>query len=512
MSRPHPSASRLEIRALPIAESTTGALVLCDDSGIVRFASEGVREILGRSPQELTGRAIRSLACDLGLSGATLDALARTLASGESSRLELRLGNGDSAHDVEVGVQELPARPGQGREYVAVLADVTERRRAERALEQSEHRYRALVEASPDPIVVHARGLIRYVNPAALVLLGAQAPQELIGRPIMEFVHPEFHGLVRERVRKMEETGEPGTMLAEKLLRLDATTIEVEVAGAPVVYEGEPAIQLVGRDATERRRAERERQRLAERRRDVERRESLATLAAGVAHSLATLAGSIVDAADREIELGAHEHETRTLVAMRGTGLRLSALAEQLRACAGASRARLRRLSLPQLVLECSERIEAETPPGVSLGYDLPGDTRPVRVDAALVQRVLLDLVRNAVEAMRGAPGGIQIGARRIDLDAATTAELEPPGALEPGPCMALEVRDDGCGMDTETRRRILDPFFSTKAAGRGLGLAEVFGLVRAQGGALQVESAPGRGTTVRVIFPLGDEERPSRR
>ena len=122
MSRPHPSASRLEIRALPIAESTTGALVLCDDSGIVRFASEGVREILGRSPQELTGRAIRSLACDLGLSGATLDALARTLASGESSRLELRLGNGDSAHDVEVGVQELPARPGQGREYVAVLA------------------------------------------------------------------------------------------------------------------------------------------------------------------------------------------------------------------------------------------------------------------------------------------------------------------------------------------------------------------------------------------------------
>jgi signal transduction histidine kinase len=85
-------------------------------------------------------------------------------------------------------------------------------------------------------------------------------------------------------------------------------------------------------------------------------------------------------------------------------------------------------------------------------------------------------------------------------------ARVQPPGALQPGPHVALDVRDRGCGMDEATSARVCEPFFSTKSPGRGLGLAEVTGLIRSQGGGLYVDSQPGRGTTVSLLFPALQE------
>jgi signal transduction histidine kinase len=111
-------------------------------------------------------------------------------------------------------------------------------------------------------------------------------------------------------------------------------------------------------------------------------------------------------------------------------------------------------------------------------------------------------LVRNALDALGPAGGRVLVRTRAVELDEAQLASLQPPGTLRPGRHVALEVSDDGCGMDEATSARVCDPFFSTKSPGRGLGLAEVTGLVGAQGGGLCVESAPGRGTTVRLLFP----------
>lgn len=507
MTPPDPRTSPLRFEPIPPeAGAPAGALLICDEAGLLRFASEGVRQLLGCTPESLTGRSVRTLAAEAGLSEAIVAGLAATLRDGGSGRFSLLAGDDDAGtpRALELSVQAMPAREGAGREYVALLADVTARRSAERALAESEDRYRCLVESSPEPIVVHAGGRIVFVNPAGLALVGARTTEEVVGRSIMEFVHPGFREIVAERARKMAETGEPGYLLEEKLLRLDGREIDVEVAGTRIVFEGEPAIQLVGRDVTERRRAEAERQRFAERQREARRLESLARIARGVAHQLSALSSAIVDAADRELEEGGHA--SRALVAIRTTGLRIAALTEQLRAYAGGARLNPRRISLTQLVLDVSERIESAIPPGVGLSYDLPGALPPIPLDATLVQRTVLDLVRNGVDALGGASGAIHVAARRFQLDAAALSDLQPADALRPGPCLALEIRDDGCGMDEETRRRVLDPFFSTKAAGRGLGLSEVLGRIRSQGGALQIESAPGKGTTVRLLFPLDPE------
>jgi signal transduction histidine kinase len=140
--------------------------------------------------------------------------------------------------------------------------------------------------------------------------------------------------------------------------------------------------------------------------------------------------------------------------------------------------------------------------PTASLSLDLPVGLPAVRVDAVQMRRIVGRLVRNALDALGSGGGRVLVRTRLVDADEAELAALQPPAVRRPGRYVALEVRDDGCGMDAATTAQVCDPFFSTKAPGRGLGLAEVVGLVGAQGGGLAVESAPGRGTTARLLFP----------
>jgi PAS domain S-box-containing protein len=369
----------------------------------------------------------------------------------------------------------------------------------EAAAGESEERYRRLVEACPEPIVVHVGGRIRFVNPAALALLGARDAGALLGRPVMEFVHPDYRAVVAERMQKMLETGGPALLLEEKIVRPDGSVLEVEIAGAPVSFQGEPAIQLVGRDVTEQRRVEAERRRLEAQVREARRRESLLRLAEGVAARLSRLSKELLDGVDASLlRPGGRLEPAR----VRQVGQRMAALTEQLlgyvgrRGGAGAS------ANLSSLVLDLSQGLEAGLPPQASLCFDLPVALPPVRVDAVQMRRVVGGLVRNAVDALGPAGGRVLVRTRVVDLDERELAAVDPPGALRPGRHVALEVLDDGCGMDEATRARVCDPFFSTKSPERGLGLAEVAGLVAAQGGALRVETAPARGTTVRLLFP----------
>jgi PAS domain S-box-containing protein len=373
---------------------------------------------------------------------------------------------------------------------------------ADEALAHSEERYRRLVDACPEPIVVHAGGRIRFVNPAALALLGVETPDEVLGRAVMDFVHPDYRTVVGERMRKMEETGGPAYLLEEKIVRPDGSVRDVEIAGAPVVFEGERAIQLVGRDVTARREAEEERRRLEARVREARRRESLLRLAEGVAYQLSELSAALLDTVDASLARPGSRRRTEEVVPIRRVGLRMVQLTEQLLGFVGKDRAEASAVNLSALVLELSDRLEGELGPDVQLSYDLPVDLPNARVDSRRMRRIVAGLVRNAADALGPSGGTICVRTRSLEPDRELLARVQPPGVLRPGACVALEVRDGGCGMDSATASRVLDPFFSTKSPGRGLGLAEGLGLVASQGGAIDVTSVPGRGTTVRLLFP----------
>jgi two-component system, cell cycle sensor histidine kinase and response regulator CckA len=143
----------------------------------------------------------------------------------------------------------------EGRRVVqGIFYDMRGMYRARQALEESAHRYRQLVELSPDAIAVHADGQIVFVNQQAIRMLGASNADELIGRSVLAVVHPDSLPTVQQRVSRMLETGEPEPLLEERFVRLDGTPLEVEVAAGPFTYEGQPAIQVVFRDIGERRR------------------------------------------------------------------------------------------------------------------------------------------------------------------------------------------------------------------------------------------------------------------
>jgi PAS domain S-box-containing protein len=131
-----------------------------------------------------------------------------------------------------------------------------EKRELEDKIRQSEERYRRLVELSPDTIAIHSEGKVVFMNTAGAKLLGAATPDELIGKPVMDFLHPDYWEIVKERIRQIREEGRGTPLIEEKFVRLDGTVVDVEVAAIPFTYQNKPAVQVIVRDITERKQVE----------------------------------------------------------------------------------------------------------------------------------------------------------------------------------------------------------------------------------------------------------------
>ena len=140
--------------------------------------------------------------------------------------------------------------------FLAIQHDITERKLSEAALGESEERYRKLVEFSPDAIGIQSEGKIVFINVAGAKLLGAVNPEQLIGKPVIDFIHPEYRELAKERIRLMGEEGKNVSPTEEKFIKLDGSVIDVEVIAMPFTYQGKPGIQVIIRDTTDRKRAE----------------------------------------------------------------------------------------------------------------------------------------------------------------------------------------------------------------------------------------------------------------
>jgi PAS domain S-box-containing protein len=150
-----------------------------------------------------------------------------------------------------------PLRDKKGTvdKMVTVTMDITQHKLAEKKLYESEQRYRNLVDLSPDAVVVHSGGKVLFANPACLRMLGIAGLDAVIGRDLLDFVHPDYRHLVADRVKIMSGENTRVPLLEEKFLRADGTAVDVEVAAGPITWEGAPAIQVAFRDITERKQA-----------------------------------------------------------------------------------------------------------------------------------------------------------------------------------------------------------------------------------------------------------------
>jgi two-component system, cell cycle sensor histidine kinase and response regulator CckA len=256
-------------------------------------------------------------------------------------------------------------------------------------------------------------------------------------------------------------------------------------------------------DVTERIRAEKERAELHVQLLEVQKLESLALLAGGIAHDFNNLLTAILGSASAALPSLAPGSAARANVDnITVAARRAASLTRQLLAYSGKGPFEIREVDLSAQARELARLLTTTLSPKVQISLDLPLGLPDVLADVAQLQQIIMNLVINAAEAIGEDPGSIVIATATRDLDAHNTRTFFAADNLVPGPHVYVEVRDSGCGMDEETRMRIFEPFYSTKRAGRGLGLSAVLGIVRAHKGGIEVLSTPGHGSTFRVFFP----------
>jgi len=258
-SRPTALALRA---ALHDSEAWFGALVahssdiitVLDAGGRVKYSSPAAMRIFGYEPGFMLGQSAFDLVHPDDLEHVRSQFVAELATPGPGRPIEFRMRSADGTwRDVEAVGTNLLDEPGV--EGVVINSrDITDRKRAEAALRESEERYRRLVEHTPDAIAIHCGGKLVYINPAGLALLGADRVDQVLGLALLDFVDPQYRAVVSERMQLA--TREIVALREERIVRLDNSVVDIEAVAIPTTFEGQPAAQVVARDVTDSRRAE----------------------------------------------------------------------------------------------------------------------------------------------------------------------------------------------------------------------------------------------------------------
>ena len=255
-------------------------------------------------------------------------------------------------------------------------------------------------------------------------------------------------------------------------------------------------------DITEQRRAQ-------ERLLATQKLASLTALAQGLAHRFNSLLTVIMgNAALARLEADEGSNLSECLGEIETAAADAADLSSQMLDYAGRDDISPRPVELSGLVGSLEQLLRSTSGAAASMEFDLAPHLPEAPMDALRIQQALLNLTLNAGEAIGDAPGVIHLRTGRATLTAAEVADSRFEPQSPPGDYVFVEVTDDGCGMDAATRARLFDPFFSTRFAGRGLGMAAVLGIIRAHNGAVEVETEPGRGTRVRLLLPTTDGDK----
>ena len=379
----------------------------------------------------------------------------------------------------------------------AFSRDVTDRKRAEEALRQSEEDYRLLFEQSVDGIVISVGPRIIWANDALAAALRTTA-DALIGRDLLEFIHPDEREVAGERMaRLMAADAPPQPPHRYRMLPADGTLAIGEVNARRILWKGEPALQTIVRDVTEQ-------VRLQEQLQQALKMEAVGQLAGGVAHDFNNLmTGILCHAGLLKTEAGAPESVRETADLIEGAARRAAELTSQLLGFARRGKQQDVPVDLVGTVETSVRLLSQSLAPVVSARTEFRTPRAYVRGDPVQMEQVVLNLAMNARDAMPdGGTVTFAVDRREVDQEA-----CEGHAHAEPGTYTVLSVADTGVGIPKEQHGRVFEPFFTTKPQGKGtgMGLAMVYGIVRNHGGWIDVESAPGQGTTFRVFFPAAE-------
>ena len=369
------------------------------------------------------------------------------------------------------------------RQFQVLYSDITERSQMEKALQESEQLYHAVVDNANDAISISVDGIRVFVNNAFLNLYGLQDMSQAVGLPVEHFVVTNEKALLRERVAARQR-GERATEFFEHHIRwADGEERTVEASSSSVVYKGQPAVLAVIRDVTERKQVQAQLM-------QADRLAAVGSLVSGVAHEvnnplagalgraeLGVMRGNLDDAQKADIEVVCSEiwravlimRQLLTFVRYHKPEKISISINEPLEAT----------LALRQYELSASN---------IQVVKDLQPDLPNSLADPNQLQQVFLNVILNAEQAMTSAHGKGTLTVRSRQV----------------GDKIVVTIADDGPGIPQEHLSRVFDPFFTTKPEGKGtgLGLSVSYGIIREHGGNIHVASEVGKGAVFTVALP----------
>jgi len=384
-----------------------------------------------------------------------------------------------------------------------IAEDITERKRAEVALRESEERFRELAELMPETIFeVNLKGRLTFVNRNAYNYFGYTQADLKRGLTSFDMIMPADRDRAKENAAKIL-SGERTGINEYTAIRKDGTTFPVMIHSAPIFKEGKP-VGLRGFmiDITDRKTAEEERRKLEVQFQQAQRFEALGTLAGGIAHDFNNLLMNIQGNTSLMLFEIDNTHPHFELLKNIEKQVKSGAqLTRQMLGYARKGKFNVKPVDLNQIV-DDSAKTFGRTRKEITIERKLENDLFSIAADEGQVDQVLLNLYVNAADAMPG--GGKLILTTQNQTHLNIKSDHYNP---EPGNYVQLTITDTGSGMDKTTLARIFDPFFTTKEMGRGtgLGLASVYGIIKSHDGYIDVESDQGQGTTFTIFLPASE-------
>ena len=482
-------------------QNVSDALFATDISGKVIYTNPAAEKLIGYLNKKDEDRTILDIV-KLGLK--RRNKLLVSLSQGQLCRLETRLVLEDES-SLPVHLSISPLKDNSTNQGAVVTAvDLTKLKKAEQALSDERAQLLSIFDSISEIIYVADPKTYRvlYVNKALQDIF----KEDLIGKICYEafqgkdspceFCTNEIilnNGGQPYQWEYYNPTVDRSYLITDRIIRWpDGTDARFELA----------------MDITGRKQAEIERYKMEAQVLQAQKLESLGVLAGGIAHDFNNLLMGIIGWADMALlDMDSREDLTESLSNIQSSAKRAAELTKQLLAYSGKGQFVVQLLNLSWLVRDMTNLVSVSISKKAEINFELSKSPVLIDADTSQIRQVIMNLIINASESFGDREGLITIrtGSRQCDEDCLLSGFLDEK--LPAGEYAFLEVQDNGQGMDEQTVEKIFDPFFTTKFTGRGLGLAAVLGIVRGHRGTIQVDSEVGRGTTIRIWFPLSSRE-----
>jgi PAS domain S-box-containing protein len=489
-----------EVKYRGLLEAAPDAMVVVNEGGEIVLLNVQAEKQFGYSRDELVGQRVKNIIPEgfaerLIADGTRTptEALAQQIGTG----IEL-IGRLKDGSEFPIEIMLSPLESAEGILVTAAIRNISVRKTAEKHLAQMEGRYRGLLEAAPDAMVV--------VKPAGeIILLNVQAEKqfgylrdELLGQQVTSIIPEGF----KERVLA-DGTRSAAEALAQQIgmgielygRRKDGSEFPIEIMLSPLKSSEGVLITAAIRNITERKHLE---QML----RQAQKMEAIGQLAGGVAHDFNNLLGVILGYSELLLErCDLSVAARKDIEEVQKAGVRAGLLTQQLLAFSRKQVLQPKVLNLNEVVVGAEKLLHRLIGENIELQVILSPALAQIKADSGQIEQIIMNLAVNARDAMPEG-GKLTIETSIVELD---QQYVDQHASTLPGAHMMLAVTDTGCGMDAKTKAHIFEPFFTTKEFGKGtgLGLAVVYGIVKQSGGSVWLYTEPGIGTTFKIYFPI---------